>query len=62
MLCFVYQDSPAWFKTSGLLGQSWETVHTRQKGVPSEDLGLSSANPQPDLGLALFIFPIAEED
>ena len=48
--------------SSRLLGQSWKTMRTRQQGVPSENLGLSSANPQPGLDLALFIFPAAEED
>lgn len=48
--------------SSGLLGQSWETTGTRWEGVLSEDLGLSSANPQPGLDLSLFIFPNAEKD
>lgn len=48
--------------SSGLLGRSWETMGTRQEGIPSEDLGLISANPQPGLDLGLFIFPNAEKD
>lgn len=48
--------------SSGLSGRSWETMGKRQKGIPSEDLGLISANPQPGLDLGLFIFPNAEKD
>lgn len=43
---------------SGLIGQSWESLCSRQHKVPSEDLGLSSARPQPGLHLPYLSFQL----